>query len=316
VILADLTEACGVEPGNVCRWVYDATNNTTLAKIADWLVGRPLRIVVIVLVAVVVNVIVRRALSRIVTRTARGWTDQIERSNRYVDARWLETLRDRNERAKQRALTLAGVLKSVASVVIYGVAALMCLGELGIDLGPLLAGAGIAGIAIGLGAQSLVRDFLAGMFIVLEDQYGVGDDVSLGEASGKVENVTLRTTWLRDIEGTLWVVPNGEIRRVANHSQRWARAVLDVRIAPNADVDVAIAVAREAAQAFYDGREAGDALLAAPKVLGIESFTDTAAVLRITVKTEPGSQYDVARRLRVAMRKAFLDAGVLAVPDA
>jgi small conductance mechanosensitive channel len=198
----------------------------------------------------------------------------------------------------------------VASVIIYGLALLLCLGELDINLGPLIAGAGIAGIAIGFGAQSLVRDFLAGVFIVLEDQCGVGDNVSLGEAAGAVEKVTLRTTWLRDLDGTLWVVPNGEIRRVANHSQRWARAVLDVRLAADADIDRSLDVARAAARALYDNRAAGDAVLEAPEVLGIESFVEGAPVLRITVKTDPGRQTEVARRLRVELRRAFDAAGI------
>jgi small conductance mechanosensitive channel len=315
ILAADLADACGADPGTVCEWVFDATDNEALAKVADWLVDRPLRIALILVVAAVISAVVHRALSRFVDRASKGWVQQVERSNRFVDAQWLDTLRERNERARQRALTLAAVLRSIASVVIYGIAVLLCLGELGIDLGPLLAGAGIAGIAVGLGAQSLVRDFLAGMFIVLEDQYGVGDEVSLGEASGQVENVTLRTTWLRDLDGTLWVVPNGEIRRVANKSQRWARAVLDVKVTADTDLDRAIEVAQEASREFYDGRIAGDALLEEPKVLGVESFLDAAAVLRITARTEPGRQVEVARRLRVALRRAFDAAGIRGMTD-
>jgi small conductance mechanosensitive channel len=310
MLAADLTDACGEDPGAVCEWVFDATDKESLAKIADWLVDRPLRIAIILLVALIVNTLVHRALERFVDRLTRERAAEVEASNRLVDRQWVEVLRERNARAQQRAVTLAAVLRNVASVIIYGLAVLMCLGELDIDLGPLIAGAGIAGIAIGFGAQSLVRDFLAGVFIVLEDQYGVGDNVSLGEAAGAVEKVTLRTTWLRDLDGTLWVVPNGEIRRVANHSQRWARAVLDVRLAPDTDIDRALDVARTGVASFYDTRAAGDAVLEAPQVLGIESFVDGAPVLRVAVKTQPGQQTEVARRLRVELRRVFDAAGI------
>jgi small-conductance mechanosensitive channel len=315
IFAADLADACGTDPSAVCEWVFDATDNQRLAEIADWLVHSPLRIALIFLVAFVVNFLVRRALSRFVDRLTRERAEEVEASNRAVDRQWLEVLRERNERARQRALTLAAVLRNIAAVIIYGLATLLCLGELDINLGPLIAGAGIAGVAIGFGAQSLVRDFLAGVFIVLEDQYGVGDDVSLGDAAGAVEKVTLRTTWLRDVDGTLWVVPNGEIRRVANRSQRWARAVLDVRLAVDTDLDRAIDVARDAARSFYDTRVAGDAVLEAPQVLGIESFVDGAAMLRVTAKTEPGRQFDVARRLRVRLRQAFDAAGISGMTD-
>jgi small-conductance mechanosensitive channel len=145
---------------------------------------------------------------------------------------------------------------------------------------------------------------------VLEDQYGVGDDINLGEASGAVEKVTLRTTWLRDIQGTLWVVPNGEIKRVANRSQRWARALLDLRVSADADLDRAIEVARRGARDYFEHGDDKDLLLGEPKVLGVESFVDGAAVLRVTAKTKPGDQYRVTRSLRVALRRAFDAAGI------
>ncbi|HEX7095552.1 MAG TPA: mechanosensitive ion channel family protein [Acidimicrobiales bacterium] len=312
---ATLSDACGEDPGTVCEWVFDATDSERLAEIADWLIQRPLRIALILLTAIVLNFIVRRALGRFVDRVAREREQDAEPPSRLADLQWLEMLRERNERARQRALTLAAVLRNVASVIIYGLGALLCLGELDINLGPLIAGAGIAGLAIGFGAQTLVRDFLAGIFIVLEDQYGVGDDVSLGDAAGTVEKITLRTTSLRDLDGTLWVVPNGEIKRVANRSQRWSRAVLDLRIGADADLDHAMEVARDGARQFFEqGLSHGDAL-EAPEVLGIESFVDGAAVLRVTVRTRPGKQFDVARRLRAHMRRVFLAAGIRELTD-
>jgi moderate conductance mechanosensitive channel len=313
LVAATLTDACGEDPGGVCEWVFNRTDNEALANLASWFVDRPMRITLILLTAFVLNVLVRRGLRRFVERVTRE-REQAARADvpagRMIDVQLLERIRERDQRAQQRALTLAAVLRNIASVVIYGIAALMCLGELDVNLGPLIAGAGIAGLAIGFGAQSLVRDFLAGMFIVLEDQYGVGDDINLGEASGSVEKVTLRTTWLRDDRGTLWVVPNGEIKRVANRSQRWARALLDLRVSADADLDHAIEVAQRGARDYYEHGGDRDVLLAEPKVLGVESFLDGAAVLRVTVKTKPGDQYRVARSLRVALRRAFAAEGI------
>jgi small conductance mechanosensitive channel len=310
IFAADLAQACGADPGAICEWVFDATDNERLAEIADWLVHSPLRIALILLGAFVVNRLVHRTLSRSVDRLTRERAAESEASSGRFDRQFIEAIRERSERSRQRTVTLAAVLRNVSSVIIYGLAALLCLGEFDINLGPLIAGAGIAGVAIGFGAQSLVRDFLSGIFIVLEDQYGVGDNVSLGEAAGTVERVTLRTTWLRAMDGTLWVVPNGEIRRVANHSQRWARVVLDARLAVDTDIDRALDVARRAAASFYEQRIGGDAVLEAPVVLGVENFVDGAPVLRITVKTLPGEQTEVARRLRVALRRAFDAAGI------
>lgn len=320
ILAATLTDACGEDPGAICEWVFEASHNEVLAEVTDWLVHTPMRIALILLVAFVVNRVVRRALLRFVERvnTERSESINTERSESVdaeptgggrFDRQWLETRRERDVRSRQRALTLAAVLRNVASVIVYTMALLLCLGELDINLGPLIAGAGIVGVALGFGAQSMVRDFLAGIFIVLEDQYGVGDTVNLGDASGSVEKVTLRTTWLRDLDGTLWVVPNGEIRRVANRSQRWARAVLDVRVGADADLERAIEVARQATLASYES-DTSATMLAEPKVLGVESLLDGAAVLRVTVRTRPGAQYDVARRLRVALRRAFDGAGI------
>ena len=208
---------------------------------------------------------------------------------------------------------MGAVLRRIATSAICVMALLLCLGEIGIDLAPLLAGAGIAGIAVGLGAQSLVRDFLAGMFIVMEDQYGVGDTVDLGDAKGTVEKVTLRTTMVRDLEGTLWVVPNGQITRVANKSQLWARAVVDLRVAYDTDLEQAIEVIRSSASAItHDDPRA----IEEPDVLGVESFVDAAVVIRVTVRTEPGAQFPVARALRVGVKRALDDVGIRATPTA
>lgn len=304
----NLTDACGESPSGFCEWVYDTTNSPRFAQFTDWFISRPARIVLIIVVALVANAIVRRAINRSVKRLI--ITD--ESSNSTFDRARSELLSERTERSRQRALTMGAVLRSVASTAILVFALLSILGEVGINLAPLVAGAGIAGVAIGFGAQSMVRDFLAGIFIVIEDQYGVGDWVDLGEqAAGEVERVSLRTTALRDLEGTLWVVPNGEIRRVANMSQTWSRAVVDVRVPNDADLSEAMAIIRTSAAGMA---ESLPQTIDAPEVLGVQSFTPGAVIVRVTVKTEPGAQWAAARAMRVALKQDLDDAGIRATP--
>ena len=181
--------------------------------------------------------------------------------------------------------------------------------RLGVDLAPLLAGAGIAGIAIGFGAQSLVRDWISGLFMTLEDQYGIGDVVDVGPASGVVERMTLRATVLRGVDGTVWHVPNGQILRVGNRSQLWSVAFLDVTVAAGSDLGRVTGVLRDAATDLCEREEFAPMVLEAPEVLGVEEMGLETVTLRLTVKVLPGSQYTIQRALREAI-KAALDADV------
>lgn len=217
---------------------------------------------------------------------------------------------ERSERLRQRAGALGAVLRSVTSIAIYTIAIIMVLGEFDISLGPLLASAGVAGVALGFGAQSLVRDFLSGIFILVEDQYGVGDIVDLGEATGTVEEVTLRVTRVRDLQGTLWHVPNGEIRRVGNQSQLWARVILDVKVAFDTDLTEATAVVKEVADGLWREGSEDTPILEEPEIWGVERFGPDAIVLRLAAKTEPGLQWALARELRVRIKQAFDDHGI------
>jgi small conductance mechanosensitive channel len=167
-----------------------------------------------------------------------------------------------------------------------------------VSIGPLIAGAGIAGIAIGFGAQSLVKDFLSGIFMLVEDQYGVGDIIDAGDASGTVEAVTLRTTRLRDVKGTVWHIPNGSITRVGNMSQQWARALLDIEVAYGTDLDRAQAVIKEVADGLWHDRAWKGKILEEPEVWGVENLGPDAIVLRLVVKTRPAEQFPVMRELR------------------
>ena len=211
-----LQDACGDDPSAVCRFVYDRSESAGLAQLADVLLTTGLRIVLIVVLAWVVLRLVRRAIDHFVRSL--GSRDAKGRMSSELAPR------DPSIRSAARTETLGHVLKSIAGGAIWTVAGLMVLGELGINLGPLIAGAGVAGIALGFGAQSMVKDFLAGIFILIEDQYGVGDLVDVGEVSGNlvsgtVESVTLRSTRVRSVDGTVWHVPNGTILRVGNLSQ-------------------------------------------------------------------------------------------------
>jgi small conductance mechanosensitive channel len=156
----------------------------------------------------------------------------------------------------------------LASIIIYTMAALMALAEFDVNLGPLIASAGIVGIALGFGAQSLVKDYLSGIFMLIEDQYGVGDVIDVGDAAGVVEAVSLRTTQLRDVHGTLWHFPNGEIRRVANKSQEWARAVLDVEVAYDTDIARAMSVIKRVTDEVWEEAPDNATILEEPGDMG------------------------------------------------
>ena len=212
-------------------------------------------------------------------------------------------------RRRQRAKTIGSVLKSLATFVIYGLAFILVLGELGIDLGPIIASAGIIGVAIGFGAQNLVKDFLSGIFMMVEDQYGVGDVVDIGSAVGTVEAVGLRITTLRDLKGTVWYVRNGEVLRVGNSSQGFAVAVVDVPLGYTADVERATTVLAKAASEAAESETLRENVLEPPEMLGVESVTPEGIELRLTVKVRPGKQWAVQRALRAQLLAALETAG-------
>jgi small-conductance mechanosensitive channel len=307
---AKRTEACGIHPANVCRFLFEQTENVGLAKAGDFLFGPLLQIVLVLLGAFVLNRLLRRAIRRFASRIAgSNESGRLKRIRDRTPNVFLAT-GEWNLRSAARAQTIAAVLRSLCSAVIFSFALIYVLGYLGLNLGPLLAGAGVAGVALGFGAQSLVKDFLSGTFMLIEDQFGVGDIIDAGEASGVVEALTLRTTRLRDQEGTVWHIPNGQIQRVGNKSQQWARAVLDLTISPSADFDRAQAVIRTAAaEVWADPRFGGD-VLDEPEVLGVEYLGPDGATIRVVGKTRPASQWTVGRALRAHISTALRDAGI------
>lgn len=320
-------DACGSDPSTLCELLYDLTGSEALAAASEW-IARPLNALVILLVAWIVNRIARRLISRTMARVVarqeeetaqeaaaaeeRAGTEEKPTMQRWAISRAL-ALRETGERNTQRTKTLGNVVGSVASIAIYTLAFLMALGEFDIDLGPLIAGAGIVGVALGFGAQSLVKDFLSGVFMLVEDQFGIGDIVDVGDAAGVVEQVNLRTTQIRDVHGTLWHVPNGEIRRVANKSQEWARTVLDIEVAYDTDLETAKQVIKRVADEVWEEAPENATILEEPEVWGLESFGASAVVIRLAMKVEPAEQWATARVVRGRLKEAF-DAEGIEIP--
>jgi moderate conductance mechanosensitive channel len=339
------TPSC-VRASDLCGFIYDHTSNSWLAASSYWLIIKPFRIVLIILIALIVRYLVHKAIRRLIRHTAYGSVARAATAKAAADERVAEAvaegeppvevepppgihvgthyLRDATlapiqrtidanlfpERRQQRSEAIGSVLLSFASAAIFSVAFLMILSELGIQLAPLLASAGIAGIALGFGAQTLVKDLIAGLFMLLEDQYGVGDAVDVGEASGIVESVGLRITSIRDGRGVLWHVRNGEIVRVGNKSQGWSVGVLDVPVG-FAKVEDAIRILQDAGRAFADDPAWADDLIDPPAVLGVERVSVDGAVLRVTVKTTIEAQARVGRELRTRLTTALGEAGMM-----
>ncbi|HEY1486518.1 MAG TPA: mechanosensitive ion channel family protein [Micromonosporaceae bacterium] len=332
---------------DLCSLIYHHTNSSWLASSSYWLIVKPFRIVMIIVIALVIRYIVNRAIRRLIRRTAygaaakaavaaeaaaveseaegesppepvgsgtQGGTHYLRAATQLPSAlKPIQTAIDANifpERRQQRAEAIGSVLQSFASAAIFTVALLMILSELDIQLAPLLASAGIAGIALGFGAQTLVKDLIAGLFMLLEDQYGVGDAVDVGEASGIVESVGLRITSIRDARGVLWHVRNGEIVRVGNKSQGWSVGVIDVPVG-FAKVEDATEILQRAGQAFAEDPDWADDLIDPPTVLGVERVSVDGAVLRVTVKTTIEAQPRVGRELRTRLTAALGEAGIL-----
>ncbi len=261
----------------------------------------------------------------------RGLTRAVERGAPTTDPRALRAMskarikvpptnsteeRLEAERRRQRAGTLRKVLESALAVLLVVIVIMTGLSVLGVPIGPMVASAGILGVALGFGAQSLVKDILSGVFMLIEDQYGVGDVVDLGEAAGGVEEVGLRTTRLRALDGTVWYVPNGEIRRVGNMTRLWSRVLIEVRFAYDTDIEAARQAMLDAVDAAKESDETvASAVLSTPEVAGIESLEYNAIMLRLMCQVNPATQWAVQREVRREMRRLFAERDIsLAVP--
>jgi small conductance mechanosensitive channel len=295
----------------LCRLIYDLTGLDWLAEGGLYLLVKPVRILLIIFIALVLRYAVHRMIRRLTsTSDGDGRPGLLRPLRERMPASLQEATGLRSERRRQRAEALGSVLRSVTSATIFTVAIMLVLGELGVNLAPLLASAGIAGVALGFGAQNLVKDFLAGLFMLLEDQYGVGDVVDVGEASGTVEAVGLRITTLRDARGVLWYIRNGEIIRVGNKSQGWALVVVDIPV--GFAVQEATEALRSAVVDLAENPEFAADLLQGPEVLGVEQVTVDGAVVRTTARTTPQAQWRIGRDLRRRLTQAIEDAGIAA----
>ncbi len=281
----------------------------------DAFVTTPVHIVIVIVVALVVRMLAHRTIDRL-TRTGRAdgghrrlapLREKASAVSERFESRLLQT-----ERRQQRADTIASVLKNAISLVIFAIALLTVLGEIGIQLGPLIAGTSILGVALAFGAQNVVKDFLSGMFMILEDQYGVGDVIDVKEATGTVEAVGLRTTRLRDVHGTAWYVRNGEIVRVGNKSQGFAQVVLDVPIAADADLDLASATMLDVAEQMYAEPEWTEIFMSGPDLQGVESMSREETVIRLVQRVRPLQQWRAAREMRRRIRERFDEVGITA----
>jgi small-conductance mechanosensitive channel len=221
-----------------------------------------------------------------------------------------------DERRHQRVRALGSILRSAASVTVMAIAGVVVLGDIGINLAPLLASAGVVGIAIGFGAQNLVRDYLAGIFMLLEDQYGVGDVITIGDATGTVETVTLRITRMRDVNGIVWHVRNGTIDQVGNESQGWARAVIDFPVPYAADLTTIRSVLSGTALSLWNEPAWRAVMLEEPEVWGAQEVSSSEVTMRIVVKTAPLRQWEVEREMRVRLKAALDAAGIGQTADA
>ncbi len=303
----NITESCKTDL--LCSRVLEVTGNQWLANSSYVVIVKPLRVIGIILAAMLIRWLIHRAIRRLTTSTSRASMPALLKPLKERAAQVAEEGQFIPERRRQRAEAIGSVLRSFVTAVVFTIAALLVMGEFGFNLAPLLASAGIVGVALGFGAQSLVKDLIAGLFMLLEDQYGVGDTVDLGDATGVVETVGLRITTVRDGRGVLWYVRNGEILRVGNKSQGWAMVVIDIPIG-FVNSEQAISVLRGAAQKVADDPAHATEFLEPPDVIGVETLTVDGATIRTIAKTTADGQIAVQRDLRRALTEALEESGI------
>jgi small-conductance mechanosensitive channel len=278
-----------------------------LARHATVLIGKPVAVLVVLIAAFLVRALAHRSIDKLTRSSAEGRIPRIlsPLTDRAANSAFLESSGLLSERRRQRTETIGSLLKSGVSFLVFVTAFLIVLSVVGVDLLPFVAGTSLVGVAVGFGAQNIVKDFLSGMFMILEDQYGVGDVIDVGEATGTVEAVGLRTTRLRDTEGTVWYVRNGEIVRVGNKSQQFAQVVLDIAIAATDDLEQTSARLAAAAESLYTDPGWAPAFLRPPEVLGVEALTREETTLRVVARVRPLEQWRVGRELRARIRSAL-----------
>jgi small-conductance mechanosensitive channel len=294
-----LDRACGSSsPGIACRLIWDITNNQHDAELTKAFFAGPvqlgLRIAFVVVLALIARLAAQRLIRRVTARATLRQDTGNERSRSIL-----------GERRQQRASALGSVLGNAASVTIFTIAIFIILGDLGLNLAPILASAGVLGIAIGFGAQNLVQDFLAGTFILLEDQYGVGDVIDIDSISGTVEAVSLRITRVRDVNGVIWHIRNGTITKSGNESHGWARAVVDFPVPYDLDISQVRQMMESTAVAMWQDPAWQEVILERPEVWGVQEVTSDSVLVRVIARTAPLRQWEVGRELRERLKLAL-----------
>jgi moderate conductance mechanosensitive channel len=291
--------------------VLAVINHTQWVNLGNLLARKAGALVTLVVIGLVIQFVLHRLIDKLVSKAEEGVLP--DRLSQAAFGRAPEEPPPGSTRRVQRAKTLGTLLKSITSGVIVAIVLTMMLAEIGLNIGPIIASAGIVGVALGFGSQTLVKDFLSGIFLLFEDQYGVGDVVDMGEnLSGTVEGVSLRVTRLRDTNGTVWYVRNGELYRVGNMSQNWARTVLDVQISAREDVARVRRVLMDVIHDLWEDEDFDGVIIEEPEIWGIEAITPDAITLRVTLKTAPMEQWRVARVLRERIKSRFDHEGIQA----
>lgn len=298
----------------VMERLLQTLSEITPEEVWAWFLGEPLLILVTILSALVLRWVLLRSISRVVDVTIAKHDARRNRQPGRAGRVLAQATGVVNERHKQRTLTMASLLRSVITFSIALITVLTVMSIVGIPLAPLLASAGVGGVALGFGAQSLVKDFLSGIFMILEDQYGVGDVIDTGEAIGTVEEVSLRVTRLRDPSGVVWYVRNGEIIRIGNKSQGWSTAIVDIPVSYSENLEKVIPLIKSVVHQMDEAAEWQGLLLEEPQVVGVESMTGTAVTVRILAKTAAEQQYGVSREIRERVKAALDEAGVQGPP--
>lgn len=259
--------------------------------VRDWLLSTGLKIGITLVVAVVLAWLVGFLIKRAVRRTEKAKApEEIARAKRLK--------------------TVLGALKVALNIVIWVIAGIMVMGQLGISIGPILAGLGVVGVAVGFGAQNLVKDFLAGIFIIIENQLRVGDIVRIGDALGTVEALNLRITQVRGFNGHLYTIPNGEIKMVENMTFKWSRAIVKVGVGYRSDIGKVIEALEKAAADIKDDEEWGRYVMETPLIKAIDDFAASSLDVALWIKTRPAQQWDVGRMARRYIKERFDEAGI------
>ncbi|MDH3226565.1 MAG: mechanosensitive ion channel family protein [Thermoleophilia bacterium] len=290
--------------GPLCDALAEWTGNQALAESFSWILGTPVKIAIIVVAALILNRIMRKLIRKSMLKLGKATSEhgEVVVSERSV------------ERAEERASTIGSLLRSASTAVIWGVAFVMILEAMGVGIIAIIASAGILGLAIGFGAQSVVEDLLRGLFMLAEDQFSVGDRIDVGEVNGVVERVTLRTAVIRAPDGTVWHIPNSEIDRVANENQISSRASVEVGVAYGVDTQEAMAVIQRAATDAANEDDWSELVASPPEVQGVQELGDDSVQIRVVVWVNAGERRKFERHLRLRLKEA-LDSAEIEMPN-